>query len=100
VRSVTLRLARWIVLCAACAAAGAAAMLWHTQRNAPVTAASCEQSPSEEAVRAELKRTQLALTQEEASRAELQKIADASAEQVSRLETELRILKGQRAARP
>ncbi|MDM0106772.1 hypothetical protein QTH97_17635 [Variovorax sp. J22R24] len=99
VRSFAARVATSALLCAACLAAGAAAMTWHAQRNA-VDAAPCPPPPSDELVQAELARTELALAQQEAARAALQKTATASAAEVSRLETELRFLRGQRAKKP
>jgi hypothetical protein len=116
-----MRLVRLIVLCMACAAIGAAAATWHAQQEArekeakereanekatAVAPMACVESPteglilSERHARAELERARLAIVQEEASRAALQKIADTSAEQVRRLETEIRVLKGPRTARP
>ncbi|MDM0078341.1 hypothetical protein QTH90_28315 [Variovorax sp. J2P1-59] len=98
VRSIAARAATSVVLCAACLAGGAAAAMWHVQRDA-TDAAPCAPLPSEDLVRAELERTKLALAQEAAARTALQKTATASAAEVSRLDTELRFLRGQRPKR-
>lgn len=99
VRSIAARVGTWAIVCAACLATGAAVSKWHGQREAqPI--GPCVATPSEELVQAELARARLALAQEEAARAAMQKAADESAAEVSRLGTELRFLRGQRAARP
>jgi hypothetical protein len=55
--------------------------------------------PTPDAVEAELERTRLALAQEKASRAAVQKSADASAAEASRLGAEVKFLRGE-ASKP
>jgi hypothetical protein len=98
-RSIATQLVELIVLCVAYTALGAMAADWYARQDAATVAPrECEPAPSGDPVRAELRQTQMALAKEEAARAALQKIADASAEQVSRLETELRVLKSANSA--
>ncbi|WP_118180331.1 hypothetical protein [Paraburkholderia phosphatilytica] len=60
---------------------------------APALPAATLSAPGD--VEAELERTRLALAQEKASRAAVQKSADASAAEASRLDTELKFLRGE-----
>lgn len=98
VRSRTLRAVIWTTVCASSVAAGAGAMYWHARSTEPSSAA-CVSAPgvpvSPDDAQAELERTRLALAQETAARVAVQKSADASAAEVSRLNTELLFLRGQ-----
>lgn len=99
VRSFAVRVGSWAAAFAACIGASAAVATWHARQEAAVTA-PCVQPPSDDLLQAELARTRLALAQEEAARAALQKTADDATAEVGRLDTELRFLRGQRTKRP
>jgi hypothetical protein len=96
-RPLVLRVTRWVLVCALGAAVVVA---WHAQRaGAPVD--QCSAAPIDEtADQAELARTRLALAQESAARAAVQKTADSAATDVARLNAELQFLRGQGKAKP
>ncbi|WJF92118.1 hypothetical protein QS306_15265 [Paraburkholderia bonniea] len=98
VRSRTRQLVLWGTACVSCLILGAAVAGAYFQHSGTVPFELCEPSASEADLQAELARTQLALTQERASRAAVQKVADASAADASRLTTELLFLRGQKQA--
>ena len=95
VRSRTARVAIWAGVLACGVAVGAAATRWCDSRHASVPAGCARLPVSPDAAQAELERTRLALAQESTARANVQKTADASAAEVSRLNTELLFLRGQ-----
>jgi hypothetical protein len=95
VRSRTARVAIWAGVLACGVAVGAVAMRWCDSRHATFPAGCASLPVSRDAAQAELERTRLALAQESTARANVQKTADASAAEVSRLNTELLFLHGQ-----
>jgi hypothetical protein len=100
-RPLALRVIQWVVVCALGAAGGAVAVTaWHAQRS--VTAADqCNAAPADEGSEpTELARTRLALAQESAARAAVQKTADGAAAEVARMNAELQFLRGQSKTRP
>jgi hypothetical protein len=100
-RPLVLRMILWVLVCALSAAGGAAAVVvWYTQRTGtPVD--QCNAAPAEGgSEQAELDRTRLALAQESAARAAVQKTADGAAADVARLNVELQFLRGQSKAKP
>jgi hypothetical protein len=99
VRSRVACVAIWAGVLACGVAVGAAAMRWCDSRHATVPAACASVPVSPDAVRAELERTRLALAQESTARSSVQKTADASAAEVSRLNTDLLFLRGQEQKR-
>ncbi|WP_159935908.1 hypothetical protein [Burkholderia singularis] len=94
VRSPSVLLAIMFGFCVVCAAAGGAVarFVW------PLPAASCPAIPPGDVLQAELVRAQLALTQERASKATIQHLADASAAELAHLKNDLRVLRS--VARP
>jgi hypothetical protein len=100
-RPLALRAALWVLVCALSAAGGAAAIAaWHAQR-AGAQVVQCVAAPvDEDSEQRELARTRLALAQESAARAAVQKTADGAAADVARLNTELQFLRGQSKAKP
>ncbi|NPT42246.1 hypothetical protein GNZ12_13180 [Paraburkholderia sp. 1N] len=100
-RPLVLRVTMWVLVCALGAAGGAAAVAaWHAQR-AGTPADQCSAAPADEtADQAELARTRLALAQESAARAAVQKTADSAATDVARLNAELQFLRGQSKTKP
>ena len=99
VRPVAVQAATRAAVCAVCLTLGAAAATWHAQHPAPPTS-PCPMPPAEDLVQVELARTRLALAQEGATRAALQKTTDETSAELVRLSTELRFLRGQGAKRP
>ncbi|MEM5434576.1 hypothetical protein [Paraburkholderia diazotrophica] len=104
VRSRAARIATWTLAgigCVACVVAGGAAVRGYDMRIA-ATHASC-MTPTAPASRDDaqdaLTRAQLALKQEAASRATVQKSADALAVEVSRLKAQVLFLQGQSHSR-
>jgi hypothetical protein len=95
VRSRAVRVAIWAGVLACGIAVGATAMRWRDSQHAAVPAGCASVPVSPDAVQAELERTRLALAQESTARANVQKTADASAAEASRLNTELLFLRGQ-----
>jgi hypothetical protein len=95
-RPLALRVILWALVCALGVAGGAAAALaWHAQR-AGTPADQCSAAPAYEgSEQTELARTRLALAQESAARAAVQKTADGAAADVARLNAELQFLRGQ-----
>jgi len=98
VRSALLRLLATAMLCLACLAGGAAIATWHAQRRA-AAALPPARPPAEAKLQAELTRAQLALAQSEAARQALQAAADTAVVETARLDTEVRFLRSQRAAK-
>ena len=86
---------RWVIVCAACLALGAAAAIGYTQHQQQLLCTPCVAEPTDDSVRLELTRTRLALEQEAAARAAVQETADASAAEARRLSEELRFLRSQ-----
>ncbi|ANB75346.1 hypothetical protein AYM40_23475 [Paraburkholderia phytofirmans OLGA172] len=99
-RPLVLRVTIWVLVCALCAAGGAAAVLaWHAQR-ADTPADQCNAARVDEgSEQTELARTRLALAQESAARAAVQKTADGAAADAARLNAELQFLRGQSKAK-
>lgn len=100
-RPLVLRIALWALVCALSAAGGAAAVAaWHAQRGG-APADQCNAAPVDAgSEQTELARTRLALAQEMAARAAVQKTADGAAADVARLNAELQFLHGQSTAKP
>jgi hypothetical protein len=100
-RPLAVRVAMWGGVCVFSATLGAAALAgWNAQR-AGVTASRCAPEPvDEDRQQTELARTRLALAQESAARAAVQKTADSAFADVARLNAELRFLRGQGAVQP
>ncbi|SIT47736.1 conserved hypothetical protein [Paraburkholderia piptadeniae] len=104
VRSRAARIATWTLACTACVAcvaAGGAAVRGYDMRIA-ATHASCvtpTTPTSRDDVQDTLMRAQLALKQEAASRATVQKSADALAVEVGRLKAQVLFLQGQSHSR-
>lgn len=96
VRSIAARCATWAAACATCAALGAAAMysvsgqrtFWNDTR---CSSATSQDVPGDKA----LDRARLALAQESASRAAVQKSADTLAAQVGQLKAQVLFLQEQ-----
>jgi hypothetical protein len=95
VRSLAVRLALWVGLCAGSAIAGAAAMYGYVQRADALAGQCAGTAAPADGAQAELERTRLALAQESTARAAVQKTADAAAAEVSRLNSQLLFLRGQ-----
>ncbi|SDI83399.1 hypothetical protein [Paraburkholderia phenazinium] len=95
VRSRSVRIALWAGVAVCGVALGAAGMGWYASQHAILPAQCASLTVSPDGVQAELERTRLALAQESTARAAVQKAADASAAEVSRLNTELLFLRGQ-----
>ncbi|WP_434111728.1 hypothetical protein [Paraburkholderia caffeinilytica] len=100
-RPLVLRVTVWVLVCALSAAGGAAAVAaWHTQRPGR-TADPCNAAPVDAGrEQTELARTRLALAQESAARAAVQKTADGAAADVARLNAEAQFLRGQSKTKP
>lgn len=100
-RSLGLRMAVWVVVGMLCACAGAAGFaLWQAKR-AGVPLAPCGAlSVDEPARQAELTRARLALSEQSAARAAVQKTADGAMAEVARLNAELQFLRSQSKGRP
>jgi hypothetical protein len=100
-RPLALRVIQWAVLCALGAAGGAAVtMAWHAQR-AGTAIDQCNAAPADEGgEQTELARTRLALAQESAARAAVQKTADGAAADAARLNAEVQFLRGQSKTKP
>lgn len=100
VRSLAFRLTAWAakgVLCAS--VGGVVATAWHARR-AGMPPAQCIVAPVDEsAQQKELIRARLALAQESAARAVVQKTADSAAAEVARLNAEVQFLRGQSKGR-
>lgn len=100
-RSLGFRAAVWVLSCVLCACVGAAGLaVWYAQRaGAPL--APCSVAPVDKnAQQIELTRARLALAEESAARAAVQKTADGAAAEVARLNAELQFLRGQSKGRP
>ncbi|MFM0075850.1 hypothetical protein PQQ86_32315 [Paraburkholderia sediminicola] len=100
-RPLFLRVATWAIVCVLSAAGGAAAIAaWHMQR-ADTSADQCNAAPVDaDSEQTELARARLALAQESAARAAVQKTADGAAADVARLNAELQFLRGQSKTKP
>ena len=100
-RPLGLRVAMWAIVCVLSAAGGAASVAaWHAQR-AATPAEQCNAAPDDaDSEQAELARARLALAQESAARAAVQKTADGAAADVARLNAELQFLRGQSKTKP
>lgn len=98
VRSLAGRVGMWALVCIACMAAGAAAMhgyAWPDVSARPSCVAPAEHDELQDA----LARAQLAQKQEAASRASVQKSADALTVEVRRLQAQVLFLQGQSRSR-
>jgi hypothetical protein len=95
-RPLAVRASMWAGACVLGAVVGAASLAaWHAQR-AAVPEGQCTPEPVDEGKQqTELARTRLALAQESAARAAVQKTADSAAAEVARLDAEVRFLRGQ-----
>ncbi|MCX4144458.1 MULTISPECIES: hypothetical protein [Paraburkholderia] len=100
-RPLVLRVALWGLVCALSAAGGAASVVaWQAQR-AGTPAEQCNAAPVDvDGEQTELARARLALAQESAARAAVQKTADGAAADVARLNAELQFLRGQSKTKP
>ncbi|MFM0014428.1 hypothetical protein PQR46_14975 [Paraburkholderia sediminicola] len=100
-RPLVLRVVMWALVCALSAAGGAAAVVaWHAQR-AGTSAEQCNAAPVDaDSEQTELAHARLALAQESAARAAVQKTADGAAADVAQLNAELQFLRGQSKAKP
>ncbi|MFM0200882.1 hypothetical protein PQR53_13530 [Paraburkholderia fungorum] len=100
-RPLVARVIQWAVVCALGAAGGTAATVaWHAQRSGTAVD-QCNAAPVDEgSEQTELARTRLALAQESAARAAVQKTADGAAADVARLNAELQFLRGQSKTKP
>ncbi|WP_109479541.1 hypothetical protein [Paraburkholderia sp. C35] len=100
-RSLAVRLSTWAFVCAACVAAGAAAMHGYAMRavsaSAPCTAPAAPAAHDD--TQDALARAQLALRQEAASRASVQKSADALTVEVRQLQAQVLFLQEQGRSR-
>ncbi|NKJ47010.1 hypothetical protein CIC12_09705 [Burkholderia sp. SG-MS1] len=95
-RSLASRVAMWVGACAFSAALGAAALAGWDARRAGMPPGRCAPEPVDEGQQqTELARARLALAQESAARAAVQKSADSAAADVARLNVELQFLRGQ-----
>ncbi|WP_153102007.1 hypothetical protein [Paraburkholderia hayleyella] len=92
------RLMLWGAACIISGLIGMALTGMYLQHSGTVPFELCKAPAAGADLQAELARTQLALMQERASRAAVQKTANASAAEVSRLNTELLFLRGQKQA--
>ncbi len=98
VRSLPMRIGVWAMVCIACVSAGAAAMrgyATHADSAAPPAVVPAANDELQDA----LARAQLALKQEAASRASVQKSADALTVEVRRLQAQVLFLQGQSRSR-
>jgi hypothetical protein len=93
-RSRAARVAIWGAVCACGVVVGAAAMGWYSAQHGALPAQCASMPVAPDDLQAELERTRLALAQESTARAAVQKVADASAADVGRLNTELLFLRG------
>ncbi|WP_027801911.1 hypothetical protein [Paraburkholderia dilworthii] len=101
VRSLRSRIAAWVLVCALSALAGAAAVVVGEARRAGLPLAQCLPAPVDKsAEQNELARARLALAQESAARAAVQKTANSAAAEVARLNDELQFLRGQSKTAP
>ncbi|WP_345814943.1 hypothetical protein AAGS40_21905 [Paraburkholderia sp. PREW-6R] len=94
-RPLAYRVIAWAIVCLLSAGAGAAALTaWRLNNgDAPLP---CAVAPvDEDAKQTELVRTKLALAQESAARAAVQKTADSANAEVARLNAQLQFLRGQ-----
>jgi hypothetical protein len=95
VQSRTVRIVLWTAVLVCGVAMGAAGMAWYASQHAMLPAQCAGFKVSPDGMQAELERTRLALAQESTARATVQKAADASAAEASRLNRELLFLRGQ-----
>jgi hypothetical protein len=101
VRRLRFRIAVWVLACGLSALAGAAGMFVGEARRAGMPLTQClPASVDKSAEQTELARTRLALAQESAARAAVQKTADSAAADVARLGNELQFLRGQSKTTP
>lgn len=103
VRSRRVRIASWALVCGLCMLAGAAALHGYEthigNRDAACGAPSTSTSASRSDLQDALERAQLALQQEAASRASMQKSADALSAEVGRLKAQVLFLQSQSRSR-
>jgi hypothetical protein len=95
-RPLTWRIAMWAVVCLASAVLGAAALTgWQVSRADTAAGACAARSVDAGSQQTELARMRLALAEESAARAAVQKAADSAAAEVSRLSAQLQFLRSQ-----
>ena len=100
-RSVRFRIAVWALVCALSALAGGAGVVIGQTRGSGRPLTQCPPaSDDQRAEQIELARARLALAQESAARAAVQKTADSAAADVARLNEELQFLRGQKRSAP
>ncbi|MFM0141810.1 hypothetical protein [Paraburkholderia sp. RL18-085-BIA-A] len=100
-RPLAWRIALWGVACLLSAVLGAAALTgWHASRGGAAAEACSAESIDEGSQQTELARARLALAEESAARAAVQKAADSAAAEVARLSAELLFLRVQSNAKP
>jgi hypothetical protein len=100
-RPLAWRIALWSAACLLSAVLGAAALTgWHASRRGAAVTACAAESVDEGSQQTELARARLALAEESAARAAVQKAADSAAAEVARLSAELQFLRSQSNARP
>ncbi|MFL9941211.1 hypothetical protein [Paraburkholderia graminis] len=101
VRPLRVRIVVWTLVCALSALAGAAAVIAADAWRAGLPLRQCLPVPADKsAEETELARARLALAQESAARASVQKTADSAAAEVARLNDQLQFLRGQSRAAP
>ncbi|WP_027776069.1 hypothetical protein [Paraburkholderia caledonica] len=101
VRSVRYRIAVWALVCALSALAGGAGVVIGVTRGSGRPLTQClPASDDQRTGQIELARARLALAQESAARAAVQKTADNAAADVARLNEELQFLRGQKRSAP
>jgi hypothetical protein len=99
-RSRVARFATWALSCIVCMAAGAAALrVYEKHARADASCAAPASHAARDDLQDALARAQLALAQETATRATVQKSADALAAEVSRLNAQMLFLQGQSRSR-
>ncbi|MFL9960565.1 hypothetical protein PQR02_05395 [Paraburkholderia sediminicola] len=99
-RRLAWRIILWSGACLLSAVLGAAALTgWHASRGGAAVTACAAESVDVGGQQTELARARLALAEESAARAAVQKAADSAAAEVARLSAELQFLRGQSTAR-
>ena len=95
-RPLAWRIAVWAVVCLVSAVLGAAALTgWQVLRGGAAPGACAARFVDAGSQQTELARTRLALAEESAARAAVQKAADSAAAEVARLNAELQFLRSQ-----
>lgn len=95
-----LRLTIWATVCLLSAAAGGAVVTaWYAQGTRQADEACTPTAVDDDSKQTDLARARLALAEESAARAAVQKSADSAAAEVARLGSELQFLRGQSKGR-